>query len=396
MLKALLLGALTAAAPLWAHNMADMGSMSDAVKKAASYCLIINRDSADVNLYEIATGKSNKIFLDKFAAPHMGMISPDGRVLVVSGSGNNTIYLIDMATMKILNRIKAYGEPEHMDITPDSKYVFCGSMEGGVVQAIDLQTYQEAKAIEGFHEPHGYSTLPDNSKIYISNIGAHEVTVVDVKRLEVLKRISVGAPSEPASLNPNQYLGAINGIINPTLTVDGKLCYAADGDFGTVTVIDTTTDKVIDTIPVGTNPWRGYASPDGKYILVPVSGDQVVAVIDAHTHKLVSKMPAGANMTGVNYSSDGKKAYVISHDDDTEFIYNLEKMSPAGKLFFGENKVLETATTDEAANKIYLCSSTDDTIIVIDCKDDSYKHIYNVGNFPWGSHIMGSNDNYCH
>jgi DNA-binding beta-propeller fold protein YncE len=147
---------------------------------------------------------------------------------------------------------------------------------------------------------------------------------------------------------------------------------------------------------VGVNPWRAYASPDGKYILVPVSGDQKIAVINAHTHKLVSEMPAGANMTGVNYSNDGKKAYVISHDDDTEFIYDLVHMRPAGKLFFGENKNLETATTDDTANKIYLCSSTDDSIIVIDCKDDSYTRITGVGNFPWGSHIMGSNDNYCH
>jgi YVTN family beta-propeller protein len=392
-MKSLLLGALLASSPLAAHNMAEMG---DLAKKASSYCLIINRDSGDVNLYDIAAQKNNRIFLDKFSAPHMGMITPDGRTLVVSGSGNNTIYLVDMQSMKVRARIKAFGEPEHMDITPDSKYVFCGSMEGGVVQAIDLTTYQVAKNIEGFHEPHGYSTLPDGSKIYISNIGAHEVTVVDVKRLEVLKRISVGAPSEPSTLNPNQYLGAINGIVNPTLTLDGKLCYAADGDFGTVTVIDTSTDKVIDTIPVGVNPWRAYASPDGKYILVPVSGDEKIAVIDAKTHKLVSEMPAGANMTGVNYSADGKKAYVISHDDDTEFIYDLVGMKPAGKLFFGENKSLETATTDDSANKIYLCSSTDDTIIVIDCKDDSYTKLTGVGNFPWGSHIMGSNDNYCH
>jgi YVTN family beta-propeller protein len=386
-----LLAGLTPAAQ--AH---DMAHMTDAVKDAARYCLIINRDSGDVNLYEMATKKNNRIFLDQYSAPHMGMISPDGRVLVVSGSGNNTIYLIDMASKKVTARIKAYGEPEHMDITPDSKYVFCGSMQGGVVQAIDLTTGQVAKAIEGFHEPHGYSTLPDGSKIYISNIGAHEVTVVDVQRLEVLKRISVGKPSEPAGLNPQQYLGAINGIVNPTLSLDGKFAYCADGDFGIVAVIDTATDKVIDTIPVGTNPWRGYASPDGKYILVPVSGEQQVAIIDAHTHKLVAKMPAGNNMTGGNFSSDGKRAYVTSHDDDTVYIYDLVAMEPAGKLFFGENKELETATTDETTDKIYLCSSTDDSIIVIDAKDDSYSYIRNVGNFPWGSHIMGSNDNYCH
>ena len=229
--SALLLGAALSASPLAADMDPNMpmghhhgnGPMTDAIKLANSYCLIINRDSGDVNLYEVATGKSNRIFLDKFASPHMGMISHDGRTLVVSGTGSNIIYLIDVATQKIMARIPAYGEPEHMDITPDSKYVFCGSMQGGVVQAIDLTTYSEAKAIDGFHEPHGYSTLPDGSKIYISNIGAHEVTVVDVNRLEVLKRISVSAPTDPSTLNPSQYLNAINGIVNPTLTQDGKL-----------------------------------------------------------------------------------------------------------------------------------------------------------------------------
>ncbi|MES2200909.1 MAG: hypothetical protein V4498_01510 [candidate division FCPU426 bacterium] len=392
-MKTLILMALFASTAYGAH---DMSKMDDAVKKAASYCLIINRDSSDVNLYDMATGKSNLIFLDKFAAPHMGMISPDGRTLVVSGSSDDTIYLIDVASMKVTKRIKAYGEPEHMDITPDSKYAFCGSMQGGVVQFIDLRSGEVAKAIEGFSEPHGYTTLPDSSKAYISNLGAHEVTVVDINRLEVLKRISVGAPSEPSTLNPDQYLSGINGIINPTMTLDGKLIYAADGDFGLVAVIDTATDKVIDTIPVGSQPWRGYASPDGKYVLVPVNGEEMIAVIDAKSHKLVSKMPAGAGMTGVNFVNGGKKAYVTSHDDDTVFIYNLDRMAPAGKLFFGENKVLETATTDAQGRFVYLCSSTDDSIIVIDGKDDSYRRIMNVGNFPWGSHIMGSNDNYCH
>ena len=147
-MKSLILSALLLAAPL-AVPAHDMNNMTDLAKKAASYCLIVNRDSGDVNLYEIATAKNNRIFLDKFSAPHMGMISPDGRTLVVSGSGNNTIYLIDMQTMKIRAKIKAFGEPEHMDITPDSKYVFCGSMEGGVVQAIDLSTDQPGQEHRG-------------------------------------------------------------------------------------------------------------------------------------------------------------------------------------------------------------------------------------------------------
>ena len=89
----------------------------------------------------MAKAKNNTIALDPYAAPHMGMISPDGKVLVVSGSGNNTIYLIDMASMKITARIKAYGEPEHMDIT-DATHAGRGYVGGEVTEIGQSQVAQ--------------------------------------------------------------------------------------------------------------------------------------------------------------------------------------------------------------------------------------------------------------
>jgi hypothetical protein len=107
-------------------------------------------------------------------------------------------------------------------------------------------------------------------------------------------------------------------------------------------------------------------------------------------------MPGGGDVTGVNFVNGGKKAYEISSTEGTVYIYDLVKLVPAGKIVINQNNLLATATTDAETRRIYLCGTTDDTIYVIDGKDDSVSKIPNVGDFPWGTHIMGSNDNYCH
>lgn len=394
-MKSLLLAAVLAGSPLWAAH--DMGKMSgDLAQRVKNYLLIVNRDSSDINFMELDTKKSHKVPLDRFAGPHMAMITPDGRSAVVTGLKNSTIYVIDMETMKVRARIPAHGEPEHLNITPDSKYAFVGNMETGIVSVVDIPAGVEARALSGFSEPHNFEVLPDGSKVYVGNVAAHEVDVIDVSRLELLKRISTGPMSEPAGLNTDKYLGEVNGVVCPTLSLDGKFAFAADGDLGLVAVIDTRTDKVVKSIPLGGQPWRAYASPDRKYMVVPVNETGEVAVIDIASLKLVAKMPGGADITGVNFVNGGKKAYVISSTEGMVYIYDLVSLAPAGKILINQNNLLATATTDTATRHVYLCGTTDDTIYVIDGQDDSMTRIPNVGDFPWGTHIMGSNDNYCH
>lgn len=394
-MKALILASILAVSPLHAaHDMADM--KGDLAQRVKNYLLIVNRDSSDINFMELDTKKFHKVPLDKFAGPHMAMITPDGRSAVVTGLKNSTIYVIDMEKMAVRARIPAHGEPEHLNITPDSRYAFVGNMETGIVSVVDIAAGVEAKALEGFSEPHNFEILPDGSKVYVANVTAHEVDVIDVARLEVLKRISTGPISEPSSLNTDKYLGEINGVVCPTLSLDGKFAYAADGDLGVVTIIDTRTDKVVKNVAIGGKPWRAYASPDRRYMLVPINDANELAVIDIKTQSLVAKMPGGADITGVNFVNGGKKAYEISSTEGTVYVFDLEAMVPAGKILIGQNNLLATATTDIETRRIYLCGTTDDTIYVIDGKDDSVTKIPNVGDFPWGTHIMGSNDNYCH
>lgn len=216
---------------------------------------------------------------------------------------------------------------------------------GGQLSVVDIQNKKEIKMIAGFFEPHGPVCLPAGDKVYVANMGSHEVGVVDVKKLELIKRINVGSAYVMAMVDMPNKLSKIVGIANPTLTPDGRYAYAADGDSDQVAVIDTATDSVIATIPVGDEPWRAYDSPDGTKMVVPNNGDQTISVIDTKTNKVIATFPGGEDMTGVNFVNGGKKAYVISRGEGAVYVIDMVKMKELKRLKLGQDLDLETAST---------------------------------------------------
>ncbi|HEO66369.1 MAG TPA: hypothetical protein ENI73_10950, partial [Spirochaetes bacterium] len=75
---------------------------------------------------------------------------------------------------------------------------------------------------------------------------------------------------------------------------------------------------------------------------------------------------------------------------------NLGSLKPAGRIKIGRNLELQTAATDAAGEKIYLTSSRDHSIYIINGKTNKTTRVPNVGLYPWGSFILEGRDNYCH
>src|SRR3989304_4339387 len=207
---------------------------------------------------------------------HMTMATMDGKRLLTTGTQKNYAVITDLLTREV-KKVRLGIAPEHFVISHNGKWAYIGNMEEGAVSIVDVVNSKEINRIQGFYEPHGFSMLPDMSKVYVSNLGAHEIGVIDVKSQQLIKTIYIGNAHILASLNLDKRLSEINGIANPTLTLDGRYLYAADGDSNQVAVIDTRTDNVVKTIAVGQNPWRAYASPDGTKVLVPNNDDQTVS-----------------------------------------------------------------------------------------------------------------------
>jgi YVTN family beta-propeller protein len=86
--------------------------------------------------------------------------------------------------------------------------------------------------------------------------------------------------------------------------------FVANRDSNTVSVIDSSTNTVLATIPVGLQPAQVEVSPTGQRVYVTNQGSDTVSVIDVASLTVIATIPVGDGPYGVAASPDNQKVYV--------------------------------------------------------------------------------------
>jgi YVTN family beta-propeller protein len=125
-------------------------------------------------------------------------------------------------------------------------------------------------------DPLGAAFNPNNKDMYVTNGGpAFTVSVIDTSTNMVVDTIDLGNGNEPYDIafDPNHgYMYVTDISVNHV-----------------VSVIDTSTNKVIDTIPVGHTPEGVAFNPMNKHMYVTNGADNTVSVISTCEHCKSSK-----------------------------------------------------------------------------------------------------------
>ena len=88
--------------------------------------------------------------------------------------------------------------------------------------------------------------------------------------------------------------------------------YVANAGDNTVSVIDTATNSVITTVPVGLGPTAVAVTPNGRFVYVVNQRSNDVSVISAVTNTVIATVPVGLAPSGLAITPNGAFAYVSS------------------------------------------------------------------------------------
>jgi YVTN family beta-propeller protein len=100
--------------------------------------------------------------------------------------------------------------------------------------------------------------------------------------------------------------------------------YVTNSDANTVSVIDITTNTVIDTIPIGVVPFDIAYSPDNQRMYVTNGGDSIVSVINTTTNTVEpTPITVGSAPYGIAYDLVSDRMYVANSLDETVSVINL-------------------------------------------------------------------------
>lgn len=121
---------------------------------------------------------------------------------------------------------------------------------------------------------------------------------------------------------------------------DGQ-AYVSNNRAGTVAVIDTRTNTVTATIPVGKLPTNPTITPDRTQVYVSNVDDGTIAVIDVGTNAVVAVFTLGERPGGMAFTADGKHLLV------TIFGEKLHEPS-AGRMTPGGVRLTNAETPPDA------------------------------------------------
>jgi YVTN family beta-propeller protein len=255
--------------------------------------------------------------LDIGGPPHELAISPDHRTayIPIYGDGvyganphpGHVIAVVDLATRKLTGTIDVSPSIAPHGLKVDASgtlYAVCDLSRTLLVIDPKTKTIKASIATEG--AAHWLVVLPDGSKAYTANKNDRLfVSVIDLRAKTVSGRIAMPTGTQGIGLSP-----------------DGTRVVAADYAEPLIHVIDTASDRVIDTVKVDGNPrggpFRLQYSPDGNRLLTTSTGGAVLNVFtSANLHGKQLVVPVGRDPFGVAFTKDGATALVSNHGDGT-------------------------------------------------------------------------------
>jgi YVTN family beta-propeller protein len=253
-----------------------------------------------------------------------------------------TVFAFDTATgQRIGDPIDVGNDLVGIAITPDGgrAYVTSRDVMAGSVFVIDTRTNQRiGNPIAVARDSQAIAIAPDGSRVYVVSEGEDEVAVIDTSTNVILTRIEVGDAPNAIAITPDGsriYVesriagqGAIETISTATnqpiggpivlsgsaqamaITPDGATLYATTVDKLAV-AIDTATNQVRATIPVGMEPRAIAVTPDGGRAYVANSDERTVSVIDTRLNQVIgAPIAVGSVPRAVAIAED--RAFVTS------------------------------------------------------------------------------------
>jgi YVTN family beta-propeller protein len=109
----------------------------------------------------------------------------------------------------------------------------------------------------------------------------------------------------------------------------GGSMYVTNEESGTVSVINTATNTVGKTIPVGVSPVDIAFDPTHARLYVTNAGSHTVSVINPATNTVVQTIPVGRFPVGIAFDSTHKRMYVAGAEQTLRFIdTNTNRVGP--------------------------------------------------------------------
>src|SRR5262247_954569 len=221
-------------------------------------------------------------------SPHEAFFTPDGKEVWITVRGEDYVEVLDAHTFEEKTRIKVMPGPGMQIFSPDGQYGYvCSSFnpETVVVAVADHRIVGRVTQASPFCP--NIAATPDGKQVWFTLKDVGKTTVFDARPpFAVLKTLDTGP---------------ITNHVNFARNTRGTFAYVTVGGLNEVQVFRTTDFAKVATIPVGKLPHGIWPSGDGSRVYVGLKNEDRIAAIDTLTNKVIATSPIGQAPQAVVY-----------------------------------------------------------------------------------------------
>jgi YVTN family beta-propeller protein len=274
--------------------------------RAGGFLLVCNKGEQTMGIIDPAAGQQLATVAEDGVTGHELAASPDGKFAYVPIYGNSgvghpgtdgsLIRVINLATRQISGTVD-FGKgvrPHCAVIGPKNGLLYVTTELENSITVIDPATLKIVGSVPtGQTESHMLAITSDGRHGYTANVGPGTVSVLDLEAKKLLTVIPVCKVTQRISIS-----------------TDDRWVFTSDQDAPRLAVIDTAKNAVDRWIPMPGNGYGTAVTPDGRWLIVPLPRLNKVTVIDLHEMKVAQTFDVPASPQETLVRPDGAEAYI--------------------------------------------------------------------------------------
>lgn len=213
-------------------------------------------------------------------SPHEAFFTLDGREVWVTVRGENYVSVIDAATYSEKLRITVPNGPGMQIFSPDGKYGYvCSSFVPETVVVSVASHEIVARLLQASPFCPNIAATPDGAQVWFTLKDTGKTQVFDAR--------------PPFAMLATLDTGPITNHVNFVRNAEGQFAYVTVGGLNEIKVFRTADFKLVSTIPVGKLPHGIWPSGDGSRVYVGLENDDKLIAIDTFSNSVIATIPIG-------------------------------------------------------------------------------------------------------
>ena len=220
-------------------------------------------------------------------------------------------------------------------------------------------------ALGAFLAMAGGAEAATRSMLYVANSQGDDITIIDLATQKVVKTLKVGP--------------IVHGVC---AQADGRRAFATIESEHSLKVIDTRTNEVTDTIPLGGQPNECAATNDGRYVVVPLLAPVNMSVVVDVAQKKIVKSFKTVHPHNCFTPEGGSNSIVYCEERDAFRIHriDLDKMEVTNEVKVAGDPRPFAITRDEKT--LYTALSGLHGVAIIDIPNQTMSQLA-LPPMPW-------------